>query len=149
LAALRKQGWRKIVAGGQSRGGWTSLQVLNVAGLADAVIAVSPAFFGGYTNSDNTAGLYRYLHAVKSPATRVAIVQFTEDKYVTDMDLRVALYRDALPPRVAALLIIDRPAGITGHGGGATAAFAQGYSNCLLRFVTDPAPPSSCPAPAP
>ncbi len=149
LAAMRQQGYRKIVAGGQSRGGWTSLQILNVAGLADAVIAISPANFGGPSGSDNTADLYRMTHAAQAPATRVAIAQFTEDRYVTDMDKRVALYRDALPPRIAALLMIDRPPGVTGHGGGASMAFAADYAHCLLHFALDPVPAASCPPPKP
>ena len=147
LATLRQQGWKKIVAGGQSRGAWTSLQMLETAGLADAVVAVSPAYFSGGT--DNTGDMYRLTQSVRSPATRVAIMQFTGDIYLKDMDSRVGMYRDGLPSRVAALLTIDRPAGITGHGGGNTAAFAQGYANCLLRFVMDPVPPAACPASAP
>ncbi len=145
LRALRQRGWKKIVAGGQSRGGWTSLQMLSAGGLADAVIAVSPAYFSGGT--DNSAAMYRAIQSVRSPATRVAIVHFTGDAYVKDMDRRVGMYRDDLPSRVAALLMIDRPDGIAGHGGGSTSAFAQGYAACLLRFVMDPVPPTACPAP--
>ena len=145
MKALRQRGWKKIVAGGQSRGGWTSLQMLSAGGLADAVIAVSPAYFSGGT--DNSADMYRAIQSVRSPATRVAIVHFTGDAYVKDMDRRVGMYRDGLPSRVAALLMIDRPDGIAGHGGGSTSAFAQGYAACLLRFVMDPVPPTACPAP--
>ncbi len=149
LAAFRKQGWRKIVVGGQSRGGWSSLQILNVAGLADAVIAISPALLGGSTGSDNSATMYSYVHAIRAPTTRVAIAQFTGDEYVYNMDRRIALYREELPSRVVALLMIDRPPGITGHGGGSTAAFAHGYADCLLHFVMDAVPPASCPPPKP
>ena len=147
LQTFRGQGWRKIVVGGQSRGGWTSLQILDVAGLADAVIVASPAYFGGTSRSDNTGDMYRLVQAAHAPTTRVAIAQFTGDIYVTNMDNRVGLYRDGLTSRVAALLMIDRPPGITGHGGGNSAAFAQGYANCLLHFVMDPVPVASCPPP--
>src|SRR5208337_3231457 len=43
LPKLRARGWRMLVVGGQSRGGWNSLQMLDTPGLADAVVAVSPA----------------------------------------------------------------------------------------------------------
>ena len=39
LLNLRRRGYRRIVVGGQSRGGWNSLQMLAHAGLADAVVA--------------------------------------------------------------------------------------------------------------
>jgi hypothetical protein len=145
LTTFRGQGWRKIVVGGQSRGAWTSLQILDTPGLADAVIAVSPAYFGD--GSDQTARLYSFTHAIRSPAARVAIAEFTNDTFVTDMDRRVGLYRDALPSRVAAFLLIDRPPGIDGHGGGNTQAFAFGFADCLFHFVMDPVPPAACPVP--
>lgn len=143
LAAMRRMGWRKIVVGGQSRGAWTSLEILNTPGLADAVIAVSPAWAG--EGGDHSADLYVLTHAIKSPATRVAIAQFAGDTFVADMDRRVGQYRDTLPSRVGAFLMIDRPSGITGHGGGNSADFAKRYATCLLRFVTDPAPLTACP----
>jgi hypothetical protein len=142
LTALRRMGWHRIVAGGQSRGGWTALEVLDTPGLADVVIAVSPAWFGDGT--DHTGDLFTLTHAIRSPATRVAIAQFSGDEFVTDMDRRVGLYRDTLPSRVAALLVIDRPSGSTGHGGGNGGAFARGYATCLLHFVMDPVPATSC-----
>lgn len=145
LAALRKMGWRKIIAGGQSRGAWTSLQILDTPGLADAVIAVSPAYFGD--GSDQSARLYSFAHAIKSPASRVAIVQFTNDRYVTNMDRRVGLYRDTMPSRVGAFMLIDRPKGIDGHGGGNTAAFAKSYADCLLHFAMDTVPLTACSTP--
>ena len=145
LATLRSQGWKVIVSGGQSRGGWTSLDALNVAGLADAVIATAPASFSG---TDNTGAMYSIVHAAAVPTTRVAIAVFDNDPYVTDMDRRAALYRDDLPSRVGAFLLIDRPKAITGHGGGNTVLFAQHYADCLIHFVMDRVPPTSCPAPA-
>jgi hypothetical protein len=147
LELFRRQGWRKIVAGGQSRGGWSSLQSLDRPGLADAVIAISPASFSGGT--DNSGDAYRLIHAVHAPTTRVAIAQFKGDIYVNDMDRRVALYRDGLSSRVGSLLMIDQPPGFTGHGAGGTIAFALGYADCLLHFVMDPTPPASCPPPKP
>ncbi len=144
LVTLRRQGWRQVIVGGQSRGAWNSLQMLDTPGLADAVIAISPANFGGPSGSDNGGELYGITHAAAAPAARVAVAQFKGDIYVTDLDRRAGQLRDALPPRVAAFLLIDQPPGITGHGGGNSAAFALRYADCLLHFVIDPTPPSSC-----
>ena len=144
LEAIRKRGWKKLVVGGQSMGGYAALMALAHPGLADAVIAVSPAYFGGVAGSDNSALFYTIVRSARSPGTRVAIVHFAGDTFVTDIDARMALYRDNLPSRVGALLLIDRPAGITGHGGGTSLAFAQQYGDCLLRFVVDATPRPAC-----
>ncbi|HEY2618392.1 MAG TPA: hypothetical protein VGI78_13720 [Acetobacteraceae bacterium] len=146
LAALRARGWRTVVAAGQSRGAWNSLQALDTPGLADAVIAISPARFSSQTTQE--ADLSRILRrAAASPRARVAVAQFKGDIYVRDMPGRIDMLRDLLPSRVAAALVIDQPEGITGHGGGGSADFARRFGPCLLRFVTDPVPPKECTPP--
>jgi hypothetical protein len=145
LGSLRAQGWRTVVVGGQSRGAWNSLQVLDTPGLADAVIAVSPARFSGQTTQE--ADLSAILHAARSPAARVAVAQFKGDIYVRDPSGRISMLRGLLPPHVAATLVIDQPEGITGHGGGASLDFGRRFGPCLLHFVTDPVPPKSCEPP--
>ncbi len=145
LAKLRATGWRMVVVAGQSRGAWNSLQMLDTPSLVDAVIALSPASFDSSNQSAQEAGLYRILHAARSPAARVAVVQFNGDVYVRDMPGRIEMLRGLGPPKVAAMMVIDEPEGITGHSGGDSATFARRYGRCLLRFVTDPSPPASCP----
>jgi hypothetical protein len=142
LAALRQKGWRMVVAGGQSRGAWNSLQILDTSGLADAVIAVSPASFSNQTMQE--ADLYGILHADRSPAARVAVVQFKGDIFVRDMPGRIAMLHGLLPSRASAVLVIDQPEGITGHGGGNGSDFARKFGPCLLHFVIDPVPPADC-----
>jgi hypothetical protein len=142
LVTLRQKGWRMIIAGGQSRGAWNSLQMLDTPGLADAVIAVSPASFNGQATQE--ADLSRILRSARSPAVRVAVAQFKGDVYVRDMPGRVAMLREMLPSHVAAALVIDQPEGINGHSGGNSADFARKFGPCLLRFVTAPAPPTDC-----
>jgi hypothetical protein len=60
------------------------------------------------------------------------------------MDERVSSLRAGLTGRVAALLIIDQPTGLTGHGAGNSIDFAVGFGACLLHFVVDPTPPTAC-----
>lgn len=142
LANLRARGWRMIVAAGQSRGAWNSLQALDTPGLADAVIAVSPANFSSLATQE--ADLQRILHGIRATAARVAVVQFKGDIYVRDMPARIDLLRSMLSSRVAAMLLIDEPEGITGHGGGNSGDFSRRFGPCLLRFVTDPMPQKDC-----
>lgn len=146
LAELRRMGYRRIVAGGESRGGWTSLQMLDAPGAADAVIAISPAAQGTAASAlhlTQADDLRRILDEANAPGLRLAVVEFAGDPFAGDLDDRVRAL-DALRPRIGALLLIDRPAGFSGHGGGATQAFAERYGACLLRFAISPSPPPGC-----
>jgi hypothetical protein len=91
------------------------------------------------------AEVYRIVHAANAPTTRVAIAEFQGDAFVpTGMDDRVASLRAGLTGHVAALLMIDQPNGLSGHGAGNSIDFATRYGPCLLRFVLDPNPPTAC-----
>lgn len=71
-------------------------------------------------------------------------MQFNGDLFIGDADRRADLVRQAAP-RLGALLLIDRPGGLSGHGAGATFEFDQRFGTCLMRFALDPSPPRSCP----
>ncbi len=147
LQEMRRIGYRNVIAAGQSRGAWNCLQVLDAPGLADVVIAVSPAAHGT-GDSTNLSAQYDDLRAlltgVPDTRTRVAFVQFSGDTFIGDADRRIRLMQGAAP-RLGALLMIDRPEGFSGHGASATAAFGQRYGECLMHFALDPSPPRSCP----
>lgn len=152
LARLRASGYRKVIAGGQSRGAWNSLQTLDTPGLADVVIAVSPAAHGtdpGSVILRQGPQLWTMLHDAKAAPTRVAFVQFVKDPYADDEDERIDKFRTLLAPRIGAFLAIDRPAGFEGHGAGASSAFNRAFGRCLLHFALDPSPPPSCKTEAP
>lgn len=145
LPKLRAMGWHLIVAAGQSTGAWASLSTIDKPGLADAVIAVSAAYLNGSNQGAQAAGLYRLTHGAKLPNTRVALVYFEGDPYVTEgIDARVEHLRDGLAGRVGPVLVIERPPGFHGHGGAYASDFGRRYGPCLLRFVADPSPPASC-----
>lgn len=146
LAMLRRAGYRLTVAAGQSRGGWTSLQMLDTAGLADVVIAASPAAHGSGASPNLTAqddDLRAMVAEAQPSRTRVAFVQFTGDPFMSDGDTRIGLM-ERLRPKLGALLLIDRPAGLSGHFGAGGEAFSHRFAACLLRFTTDAAPPPRC-----
>ena len=147
LPLLRQMGYRTVVAGGQSRGGWTSLQMLDTPGLVDAVIALSPAAHGAGGDSNLLAqdDDLRAIVANAAPGrSRVVVAQFAGDPFAADEDGRAALLR-RLQPREAAVMLIDRPPGFTGHFGGVGQRFSNEFGSCLLRFVTAAVPPATCP----
>lgn len=146
LKDLRQRGYKMIVVGGQSRGGWNSLQMLTHAGLADAVVAISPAAHGSGGSTNLTAqydDLRQLVGEVPASSTRLAFVQFQGDPYAGDLAGRHALI-ERLRSRLGGLLILDQPEGFAGHFGGGTAAFASRYGQCLLRFATSARPDTAC-----
>ena len=146
LADLRRRGYRRVVAGGESRGAWNALQMLLRPGLADAVIAVSPAAHGSGGSPNLTAqydDLRRMLSDIPPAPARLAFVQFQDDTSAGDLARRAALVAQ-LRPRLGGLLVLDRPDGLRGHGAGASDEFAERYGGCLLRFVTGSVPPAAC-----
>lgn len=147
LPALRRAGYHRIIVGGESRGGWNALQMLDTAGLADVVIAVAPAAHGSGASQNLTAqdDDLRHIVADAPPSqTRVAMVQFLNDPFMSNGDARVRLM-ERLRPKSGALLMIDRPAGFSGHFGANGAAFTRAFAACLLDFAQNPKPPASCP----
>jgi hypothetical protein len=137
LRALRRQGYGRIVAGGQSRGAWNALQSLEEPGLADAVIAIAPAAHGPRGSPAHAWALddlRRIVGAARSPATRVAVANFAGDEFDPDPVARASIL-SGLATQGAGLLMLDRPRGIAGHGGGGDWRFTFGYAACLLDFA--------------
>lgn len=146
LKDLRQRGYKKIVVGGQSRGGWNSLQMLTHAGLADAVVAISPAAHGsgGSTNlSAQYDDLRQLVGDIPASPARLAFVQFQADPFAGDLAGRRALI-ERLRSRLGGLLILDQPEGFNGHFAGGNAGFALRYGQCLLRFATAARPDTAC-----
>lgn len=137
LRSLRAAGYARVVVGGQSRGGWNALQVLDQPGLADAVVAVAPAAHGA-RGSPAWAwaldDLLRIVAEARDTAARVVIATFADDEFDPDPPGRAAILR-GLAPKVGGLLLLDRPPEVRGHGGGADAGFTLRYGGCLLEFV--------------
>ncbi len=138
LVALRAQGYRRIVVGGQSRGAWNALQTLDRPGLADAVIAIAPAAHGPTGSPAHAWALDDLRHIVataQNPNARVVVANFAGDPFDPDPEQRSRIFRALTSPRVGALLFLDRPQDFSGHGAGADWRFTQRYGACLLDFV--------------
>ncbi len=116
LEALRRAGYRNLLVAGHSRGAWIALRVLAHSGLADGVVAISPAAFGPRPErqvqamADWTA-MWR---AAKPALTRVVLVQLREDPYDPDptarRDVAVAEAKRAGLPLLSVFLP-DQPRG--------------------------------------
>jgi hypothetical protein len=135
LSELRAQGYAKVVVGGQSRGAWNALQALDRPGLAEAVAPAAHGATGSAAWAWALDDLRQVVRAARSPLARVAIADFTGDEFDPDPEGRSQIFRSLSSPRVGALLFLDRPQGLEGHGAGADARFTQRYGACLLEFA--------------
>ena len=147
LPALRHAGYHLVIAAGQSRGAWTSLQMLDTAGLVDVVIAASPAAHGAGSSTNLSAqddDLRRIVADAEPWRTRVAFIQFSADPYMSDADTRARLI-ERLRPKTGGVLLIDRPTGLSGHLAAGSAVFAKRFAACLAAFTTASPPPDRCP----
>jgi hypothetical protein len=147
LAELRRRGYARVVAAGQSRGAWNALQALDTPGLAEAAIAIAPAALANMeapAQAAQIAALRLVLEGATGAAgTRVAVANFRGDPFDGLPEERAAALR-TLAGRTAAFLLIDRPEGIEGHGGGNSRAFTERYGACLFLFATAEVPPAAC-----
>jgi hypothetical protein len=131
---LSARGYRKIVLAGQSAGAWISLMTARGQGIY-AVIATAPAYYGtehpGYFR--NASFLFNYVGDVKGVRTLVAF--FNDDPFDPGgrgPEVEAILSRDGV-----AHLVLDRPAGFSGHGSGNGGLFARRFGPCVVALVGD------------
>ncbi len=108
------------------------------------MVAVAPAAHGAKGSAAwawALDDLRQVVGAARSPGSRVAIANFAGDEFDPDPEGRARIFRGlASPQRVGALLFLDRPQGMEGHGAGADARFTQRYGACLLEFAEGRSP---------
>ncbi len=146
LAALRAAGYRRIVLGGQSRGGWQAL----LAGAerpegVEAVIATAPAAHGEEEQPNILAAapedFRRLLAGLPPEGPRALIALFDADPYAPDVAQRAATLAEIARDRPSPLLGLwpRDGSGIQGHNGGADWRFTRYFGACVLTLVQAPA----------
>lgn len=138
----RRQGYRRVIAAGQSYGGAIALE----AGARfpfDAVIALAPGTGSDARSSGmNTMNwqtqadwLSRLLP--REQAARVFLFVPDKDEYFPSAT-RGPLAREALGASGRAFVLVDEQSPLKGHGAGTGNSFRSAYANCLLRFLDAP-----------
>jgi pimeloyl-ACP methyl ester carboxylesterase len=146
-AAARKLGYRKVVLGGQSFGGYVTLDAIDTSPDIDAAIAFAPGVRpGGATGRLDASVTDRLLQRAK--VGRLAILFPTNDE-VFNYTVRGENAQTILSRRGLPYLLLDETSGLSGHGAGVTGAFALRYGLCLVEFLAAPTLPAgrfTCPA---
>lgn len=134
IAALRASGYRRVIVSGHSRGAWIALTALAQPGLADAVVAFSPAAHGT-REAMRAAALADWAAlwaAAVDSAARVVLVQLAGDPWDPDPAWRLATARDRLGGNVMAVFLPETP---RGHGGVYEPAFDEAFGAEIAAFA--------------
>jgi alpha-beta hydrolase superfamily lysophospholipase len=140
LAGLRRIGYRHIVVAGFSRGGWIALTAAQRPGLADAIVALSPAAHGTRPErwEQAMAEWTSLWQGVRAPETRIALVQVAGDPYDQDPDRRLQVVGTARSRIGFPLLSLFQPTPLWGHTDTLSPLFDPLFGASLADFA-DPA----------
>jgi pimeloyl-ACP methyl ester carboxylesterase len=126
VQTLREQGYRHVIIAGHSRGAWIALTILAHPGLADAVVAFSPAAHG--TSDARKAQAMADWDALWAAAvnngTRVVLVQMEDDPYDPDPARRLSIARARFGVNLTSIF---EPATPKGHAGVYDPAFDEQF----------------------
>lgn len=132
----RAMGYRRIVLAGQSAGAWVSLAALQRGAPVDGVISIAAAHHGEVIKMrDHTRARSDWQHVIEGlkPGAKVVLVNFADDSY--DVGGRMDDARSIFARSGVDAVIVDSPAGLTGHGAGSTTAFGRKFGPCLQSFI--------------
>jgi hypothetical protein len=136
ITAARNAGYKRIVVGGVSRGGWLALSAAALPGI-DVVIALAP---GTATLERKDLERTRDLLARRlagARAKRVAAFFFDGDPREAVDERRAVVIRRALQGTRSAYMIVDRPPDLYGHVAAGSGRFVRRFRDCLLQFAQD------------
>jgi pimeloyl-ACP methyl ester carboxylesterase len=141
VEALKAEGYRRIILSGQSFGAFLSIMAAAETESVAGVIATAPAAFGSRLDSKDTwrmnaSELYRRLAQLHH--ARVLLTFFQDDIY--DPGGRSDTAADLLSRSGNYGIVIDRPAGFSGHLAAAGPAFAKRFGPCLEAFAEGSSP---------
>ncbi len=139
IRALSDKGYRRIVIAGQSRGGWLALKAADQLQGLHAVVATAPGSYdvdvdGLRREADELMAML----AGAKPATSLAIFLFESDTREAGDPPRGYRIGEIARERKLPLLLIDRPAGLSGHFSASQGRFTRRYAECLNDFLTSP-----------
>ena len=143
LPAVRAAGYRQVVLGGQSRGGWQSL--LAAAEQPEAIAAViahAPARHGSWRGgiSRNSLGAsiddFRQLVArLPAAGPRVLVAVFEDDDFDPGPDSRAGMVARFAQGRAVPALALWPGTGAKGHGGGNDWRYTRDFAGCTLALL--------------
>ncbi|MBM3649891.1 MAG: hypothetical protein FJX11_19095 [Alphaproteobacteria bacterium] len=131
----RRDGYRKVVVGGGSGGGWLALRAAALPGV-DAAIGLGPGTAYGRSELSRTRDVLAGDLAL-AQAKRVAIFLFEGDLLEDLEERRAVAFRRALDNSASSYLIVDHPPDLRGHQAIGSGRLVRRYRDCLLQLIRD------------
>jgi len=145
LPELRAMGYRRVILGGESRGGWQALMAATERpDLVDAVLATAPAAHGEVgkaadeARADALEDFQRMLAGIGPTPVRLMVVTFDEDEFDPDPGGRAALVAALAHERAAPTLALWPNGAARGHSGARDWRFTRDYGACILTLLRAP-----------
>jgi hypothetical protein len=139
---LRKQGYRRIVLAGQSRGGWLVIMAASQATGIHAIVSTAPGGYGDANigNVGRTAQqIYDMLADFKD--ARAMLFYFSGDLRENVPGGRGERSQRALARAGVPSVVVNEPPDLPGHFAASTGLFARRYGDCIVRFIAPEPPP--------
>ena len=145
---LKSQGYKRVIVGGHSWGGWAALLAAQSPSFAgDALLLSAPATYGSQIGRRGGANpIYRMnlsefpraLDKVKTPSILILPDETGGELFDPDPVKRGAIalkhFEDAKVPH----LVIAKPPGFTGHFAALLPVFDYAYGKCIASFLDNP-----------
>lgn len=146
---LKAQGYKRVVLGGHSWGAWLSLAAAQEADLgADMLLLNSPSTYGpdvipggprrGMPNPLHIRNWTEFGPLIDGVKVPLVLMLFADDPFEPAAADRGAYARETLKARGIAYMVIDKPAGFTGHSGPWLPVFDFAFGGCIRAFMERP-----------
>lgn len=141
----RRMGYRRVVLGGHSRGGWLALSGASLANV-DGVVGLAPAspWFSNESPDRRAATLAARLSQARAP--RIAAFFFEGDPIEATSESRALTIQRALETSGSSFLLVDRPPDLFGPDAAGYGRFTRRYRDCVVAFLRAPALPKGAAA---
>lgn len=141
LPALRP--YRRVILGGQSRGGWQALLAAAQApALVDGVIALAPAAHGEADSESRSAlaleDFRRLLAGLAEAPSRILVAVFDGDEFDPGPGTRAGIVAEIARERPVPMLAAWPQNAVRGHGGGQNWRFTRDFAGCVLTLFESP-----------
>jgi pimeloyl-ACP methyl ester carboxylesterase len=134
IQTLRDLGYHRVIVSGHSRGAWIALTVLAHRGLADAVVAFSPAAHGRQDDrkARAMADWTALWDAAVNTGTHVVLVQLLDDPWDPEPPRRLAIARAKFGDNLLSIFLPPEP---RGHAGVYEPAFDEHFGARIAGFL--------------
>jgi dienelactone hydrolase len=144
IAAMREQGYQRIVLAGQSRGAWLNVMAIAEAPGIHAIISTAPGGYGdGNIGAVGRSAQQLFDMLADAQTARVALFYFAGDLRENVPGGRGGPSQRALARAGLPALVINEPSDFHGHGAAGSGFFARRFGECLVRFIAPEAPPAN------